>query len=74
MPTEISRQYLSHAVGSRNLTSALPGNRCSSIPQRRSARQSTTGTLTNEDGAIAVGGVPFSRRTTRAPAWVAWSS
>ena len=36
---------VSHAVGSRNLTMVSAGSRRSSMPQRRTARQSTTGTF-----------------------------
>ena len=68
IPIEISRQYLSHAEGSRNLTTASGGSRRSSISKRRRARQSITGTFAIDEVAIAVGAVPFSRRTTMAPA------
>ena len=44
IPTEISRAYRSHAVGSRNLTIGFGRQRRSSMPQRRIWRQSTIGT------------------------------
>ena len=75
MPREISRQYLSHTVGSRNLTIGIGGQQAlvdSPAAKLRASRPRAR--WRPRTGAIAVGGVPFSRRTTMAPACFAWSS
>ena len=73
-PSEISRQYRSHAVGSRNFTTVSAGSRRSSMFQCRTARQSTTGTFLIGIGAIDVGAVPFKSRATSDAACFACSS